>query len=237
MELRLFDLGGTLVDSAWSKKEALLRFAAAKGVVLAPAELRARLEHFPVARVRTSALMAWLKDNSNYEPAPDDRQRFLEIEQGLEMHLVPGVSVYLQALADQDIQCGLVTNAGTEWLSFTIERTPLGRFFDTSNIFGRQKHEPKKPDPTTYLRAIERYTPDVVVAYEDTPWGIEAARRAEVNIVIGLASSEHHSERLLLDAGADAVFRDYIQLPVHPWQGAMAGGHGRATGARSDTWS
>ncbi|MFH1463080.1 MAG: HAD family phosphatase [Pseudomonadota bacterium] len=224
MELRLFDLGGTLVDSVWSKREAFVRFARLKGVALPEEELRRRLAEFPVARVRTGALIAWLGELGAYQAAPGDRELFRDIEQSLQMHVVPGAIEYLGALREAGIQVGLVTNAGSAWLTNTVGRTPLGSFFCADNIFGREDTEPKKPAPTAYLKALARFRPDLCVAYEDTPRGIEAARAAQVDLILGMATSEHHDPGSLLEAGADAVFRDYREVPLHPWQGAGVDG-------------
>jgi beta-phosphoglucomutase-like phosphatase (HAD superfamily) len=111
---------------------------------------------------------------------------------------------------------GLVTNAGTSWLTNTLTNTPLGQFFGEDNIFGREEGEPKKPSPTAYMKAFARFRPSVCIAYEDTPRGVEAARAARADMVIGLASSEHHREDMLLDAGASVVYSDYRQIPVFP---------------------
>ncbi len=216
MDLRLFDLGGTLVDSAWSKKEAFVRFARTKGLDMPDDELRRRLAEFPVARVRTTALITWLGELGQYDPEPGDRVLFRDLEQSLEMRVVPGACEYLGALREHGIQVGLVTNAGTSWLTNTLTHTPLGNFFDEGNIFGREEGEPKKPAPTAYLKALRCFEPTVCVAYEDTPRGIQAAVAAGVDKVIGLASSEHHREDSLIEAGAAAVFPDYRNMPVHP---------------------
>jgi len=183
-------------------------------------EFRHLLETMPISRIRTQAMITWfytlVDSNSNIEVRPEDRNLFREIEKSLERRLIPGILDYLEKLNTESIPYAMVTNAKMEWIEVVLKGSDLRLFFNMDNIFCRKwDDEPKKPEPYNYLRAKHKYKPSICVSYEDTPVGIIAARSVKVHTIIGLATSDNHNPDLLLQSGADYIFKDYVHMPVH----------------------
>lgn len=77
-----------------------------------------------------------------------------------------------------------------------------------------------KPAPDLFLEAARRAgaEPDRTVVVEDSAAGVEAARRGEFRLVVGLSRERDPSR--LEEAGADLVVRDLTEIPI-------SFGHGR----------
>ncbi|MEM9538284.1 MAG: HAD family phosphatase [Cyanobacteria bacterium P01_E01_bin.42] len=106
-----------------------------------------------------------------------------------------GAIAFLQQLKEADIFLGMVTGAVRSDVDFVLERANMGEYF---NIFVTgDEINTSKPDPYGYLLAIERINrqfphldvkPENCLAIEDSPAGIEAAKRAKIQ-AIGIAHS------------------------------------------------
>jgi HAD superfamily hydrolase (TIGR01509 family) len=70
--------------------------------------------------------------------------------------------------------------------------------------------EASKPDPDLVHAAMEKVQADRAVLVGDTPWDVEAARRAGVETVTVVTGGFSRQE--LLDAGAVAVFESLVEL-------------------------
>jgi HAD superfamily hydrolase (TIGR01549 family) len=70
--------------------------------------------------------------------------------------------------------------------------------------------EQTKPEPDLVLAALEKLDTDEAVMVGDTPWDVEAARRAGVDTIA--VRTGGFSEQELSDAGAVAVFDSIVEL-------------------------
>jgi HAD superfamily hydrolase (TIGR01509 family) len=70
--------------------------------------------------------------------------------------------------------------------------------------------EQTKPEPDLVLAALEQLGTDEAVMVGDTPWDVEAARRAGVDTIA--VRTGGFSEQELRDAGAIAVFDSIVEL-------------------------
>lgn len=70
--------------------------------------------------------------------------------------------------------------------------------------------EATKPDPDLVQTALDKLSTDTAVMVGDTPWDVEAARRAGVETVAVLTGG--FAEQELLEAGAVAVFDSIVSL-------------------------
>lgn len=100
------------------------------------------------------------------------------------------------------------------------EVTPFLRKHDLSKLFPRERmvvyedvgQDHLKPEPLAYqipLRRIGESDAASFVAYEDTPVGIQAARRAGM-VVVAIATT--HSEEELTAANPDFLYEDHREL-------------------------
>jgi HAD superfamily hydrolase (TIGR01509 family) len=73
--------------------------------------------------------------------------------------------------------------------------------------------ESTKPEPDLVRAALDRVGTDDAVLVGDTPWDIEAARKAGLDTVCVITGG--YSEQELRDAGAAAVFESLTELRRH----------------------
>ena len=104
-----------------------------------------------------------------------------------ELPLSPHLPEFLSQLKEQDIVVGLVTGASKSEVEYILQKAELAQYVDI--IIAGDDLQPSKPEPEPYLLALERLNlnPSECLAIEDNPIGIEAAKRAQIQVV-GLAN-------------------------------------------------
>src|SRR3954451_19932372 len=127
-----------------------------------------------------------------------------ELEHGVEAML--GARELLERLRDQGLPLGLVSNSPLRFVRRSIELAGFEDFFDV--VLSAHEVAAPKPAPDPYLEACRRLGVEPgpeVVALEDSPTGVAAARAAGLT-VIGIPSIEgvaleqaHHLAESLLD--------------------------------------
>ncbi|MFN8217566.1 MAG: HAD family phosphatase [Solirubrobacterales bacterium] len=210
MELRLpaavvFDNDGLLLDteSVWTRAEADL--FARRGREFTAADKR--------ELVGTSAAIAARVLERRLD-APGEAERLIEelnalvvaeLEHGVETML--GARDLLERLRDRGTPIALVSNSPLVFVERSLELAGFATHFDA--VVSAHEVAAPKPAPDPYLEACRRLGvepgPDVV-ALEDSPPGVAAARAAGLT-VIGVPSIEgvvleeaHHLAASLLDA-------------------------------------
>jgi HAD superfamily hydrolase (TIGR01509 family) len=127
-----------------------------------------------------------------------------ELEHGVEAMV--GARELLERLRERGTPLGLVSNSPLRFVQRSIEIVGLGHHFDV--ILSAHEVAAPKPAPDPYLEACRRLGVEPgpsVVALEDSPTGVAAARAAGLT-VIGVPSVEgvaleeaHHLAATLLD--------------------------------------
>lgn len=102
---------------------------------------------------------------------------------------------FLTLLKQRNLRLGLVTGSLRSEVEFILKKAELKEYFDV--IVGGDDTRVSKPEPDGYLLAIERFNqldntlqlmPENCLVIEDTPAGIEAAKRAGIQVV-GIANT------------------------------------------------
>jgi len=131
-------------------------------------------------------------DNLLTKKAEMYRQR-LEAENQLPIY--PGIDQFIQELWSAGFILGLVTGARRQDVEYILERINIREAFAV--IVTSDDIQNSKPDPECYLTAVEQLNqhypdfnlmPQQCLAIEDTPSGIEAAKRAQMQVV-GVANT------------------------------------------------
>ncbi len=109
--------------------------------------------------------------------------------------IFPGVAELLERLQAAELQLAVVSGAlGTD-IEWVLDRSNLRKFF--SIVVSGDQIQTSKPDPEGYLLAIAHLNesfptldlkPSECLAIEDTPAGIQAAKRAGISVV-GVANT------------------------------------------------
>ncbi|MEM7594018.1 MAG: HAD family phosphatase [Cyanobacteria bacterium P01_A01_bin.83] len=106
-----------------------------------------------------------------------------KIEERVEIALPPHLTDFLIQLKDQNIAIGLVTGATRSEVEYLLEKLELAQYFDV--IVAGDDLESSKPEPEPYLLAAQQLNVETAecLAIEDNPVGIEAAKRAKIQVV------------------------------------------------------
>jgi HAD superfamily hydrolase (TIGR01509 family) len=127
-----------------------------------------------------------------------------ELEHGVEAMI--GARELLERLGERGVPLGLVSNSPLRFVRRSIELAGFARHFEV--ILSAHEVAAPKPAPDPYLEACRRLGVEAgpsVIALEDSPTGVAAARAAGLT-VIGIPSVEgvlldeaHHLAESLLD--------------------------------------
>jgi HAD superfamily hydrolase (TIGR01509 family) len=106
------------------------------------------------------------------------RARFAELMAS--QSLLPGVRDYISKAKELGLKLGLASNASRSWVIGYIASFEIGAYFDS--LVCADDVERTKPDPALYLVTLQALGVGAseTVAFEDSPNGILAAKRAGV---------------------------------------------------------
>ena len=106
-----------------------------------------------------------------------------KIEQLSELPIAADLIQFLTQLKEQNIAVGLVTGAARSEVEYILEKLELAPYFDP--IVAGDDLAQSKPEPEPYLLAVKKLDlkPSECLAIEDNPVGIEAAKRAKIQVV------------------------------------------------------
>ncbi|MGF1590603.1 MAG: HAD family hydrolase [Pleurocapsa sp.] len=100
-----------------------------------------------------------------------------------ELPLAPHLAEFLTQLKEQNLAVGLVTGASRSEVEYILDKATLAQYFDL--IIAGDDVAQSKPEPEAYLLAARNLNvdPGECLAIEDNPIGIEAAKRAKIQVV------------------------------------------------------
>jgi HAD superfamily hydrolase (TIGR01509 family) len=135
------------------------------------------------------------------------------IQPELAARLVPGVVHFLDR--HQNTLLGLATNAEPANVEFVLDSADIRKYF-SAVVDGHQVERPK-PYPDVYLKAASLLgvAPDRCVVFEDSPFGIQAARAAGMKVV-GLTTT---CAQL---ANVDLAVPDFLAPELETWLRSIA---------------
>ena len=123
------------------------------------------------------------------------KARAYEQERLLELPLYPGLEDLIFQLRSRSLKLAVVSGANRCEIEMVLNRADLAEYFTV--IVAGDDITTSKPEPDGYLLAVERLNqqypgfnlqPSECLAVEDTPSGIEAAKRAGMQVV-GVANT------------------------------------------------
>jgi HAD superfamily hydrolase (TIGR01509 family) len=122
----------------------------------------------------------------------------------------PGVEDYLKDARRLGLKVGLATSSSCDWVTGHLERLGLRQYFDC--IQAREDVELTKPDPELFRSAVEilEIKPEEAIAFEDSPNGILAAKRAGMHCVAVPSALTRHLDTSL----ADLEIGSLAQMPL-----------------------
>ncbi len=211
IEAVIFDLDGTLIDSAPDMRQALNRLLAREGRgPLSTAEVIAMIGEGS-ARLVERAFQA-----TGRAPAPADlpalTQGFLDFYQtgeDISTAVYPGVRQALRALSEAGLKLGLCTNKPQTPAQDLLLSLNLASFFPV--VVGGDPGRPRKPDPAPLLAVLEGLgvAPEHAVMVGDSANDINCARAAGLRSIAVTFGYVHGPPEEL---GADALIGHFEEL-------------------------
>ena len=105
------------------------------------------------------------------------RRQIMLIE---ELSILPGVEHYMSEARRLGLKVGLASNSSRRWVHEHLQRLGIYDQFDVMKC--KDEVSKPKPDPELYLAVLDELgiSAEQAVAFEDSPHGVQAARRAGI---------------------------------------------------------
>ena len=207
----VFDLDGTLADTAADIREALVRALENEG--LPPVDVKSvRLMIGGGPRLLVKRALHRLHVDTDVSLVDRLTTAFHTeyVRQGNQLSsLFDGVEATLRTLHSAGIRVGLCSNKPDDLCRMLVRSFALDEYFD--EILGSGGQLPKKPNPAPLLGVIERLgvTPGDTLYVGDSETDVVTARNAGVSVML----VEHgYTLRAASQLGADAVLNSVADL-------------------------
>jgi HAD superfamily hydrolase (TIGR01549 family) len=201
----LLDLDGTLVDTNYHHGIAWYRAFRAHGIVVPLWRI-----HRHVGMGGDQLVAALVGDACEAEKGDDLRRAHGEEYDRLvdEVSPLEGAHELLATLREQGHEIVLASSSQGKYLDRYLDLLDAHDLIDAATT--ADDVEASKPAPDLIQVAKEKARTRALGMVGDSPWDIEAARRAGLPCVALLTGG--YSERELLDAGAEIVFESLVEL-------------------------
>ncbi|MDH4077435.1 MAG: HAD family hydrolase [Acidimicrobiia bacterium] len=213
-EVVIFDCDGVLVDSEVIAIEVEAELLTAAGFALTVDDIADRF-----VGLSYRDMMAELASEFG-RPVPDELDGRIQSETLASfpdrLRAVVGVEALLEQM--QLARC-VASSSDLDRIRLSLAVTALDRFFEADDLFSAQMVDNGKPAPDLFLHAAAKLgvDPRSCLVIEDSPHGVQAARRAEMP-VIGFLGGGHARPSLhdrLVAAGADHIANHPQQILDH----------------------
>ena len=210
--LIIFDCDGVLVDSELIAARVLAAHFSAHGYPVTATECLNRFLGATIAGALGQVRAEGVDLPADFEETLRVRER-AAFDQTLKP--VPGID---RAIGHSHVGRRCVASSGPFGkIEANLKLTGLYRFFAPYIFSAQMVHRPKPaPDLFFFAARAMNVSPERCVVIEDSPKGVEAARRAGMR-VFGFTGAGHTSPAItaaLRTAGADRLFDDMTRLPA-----------------------
>ena len=205
----LFDVDGTLIDSNAAHAAAWAQALKEHGIDVSASDVR------PLVGMGGDKLLpalAHVEESSSRGVALTKRKKELFSEALPTLRPTRGARPLLELLRDREIALVVATSAGKHEMRALLQQGGVADLFSAHT--SKDDAEESKPDPDIVIAALERADaePASTVMVGDTPYDIEAARRAGV-AAIALRCGGYWSDADL--RGAIGIYDDPAALLAH----------------------
>ena len=205
----IFDMDGTLVDNMGVHNEAWVAWAAAEGLPYTANQVLERTHG--TLRDIMGRFFPEHSYEQNLERGARKEALYREMF-GQKLEAIEGLVPFLDVLRTQDKQIALATAGDRENVAFVLDGLHLRGYFDF--IVSGEEVAEGKPHPEVFEIALRGLglPPAECVIFEDSPAGVEAARRAGVAAVLIHAWSAPETFGIRTHLLAEAT--DYTELLI-----------------------
>lgn len=207
----VFDLDGTLADTAADIREALARALANEDLPpIDLASVRLMIGGGPGLLVRRALDRLGVADDDDRVARLTEGFHTEYIAQGNRLsELFPGVAPGLERMRSAGLKLGICSNKPDDLCRLLVDSFDLGDKVDA--VLGSGAGLPRKPDPAPLLYVIERLgaTPATTLYVGDSETDVKVARAAGVTVaLVSYGYTLRHASQL----GADGVVDSIIEL-------------------------
>jgi phosphoglycolate phosphatase-like HAD superfamily hydrolase len=185
----IFDLDGTLVDSATEIHEAAVATSKANGLNVPSLDYIRTMTGSPPRLF----FLDHGCEEANVDRLVADFRSHLAAHAGNPSCVFPGVMPLLQWLNQQAVRMSLATTKPTELATILLNRYGMAHFF--SHIQGTDPPQRHKPHPDILHACMALSDADNTAMVGDTIFDVEAAHNAGIDS-IGVSSGAHSPEQL-----------------------------------------
>ena len=212
----VFDLDGTLADTAADIREALVRALASEELPpVDTASVRLMIGGGPRLLVKRALHRLNVETNSRLVTRLTQVFHSEYMQQRNQLsRLFDGVETTLKTLHSTGVRIGLCSNKPDDLCHMLVQSFSIEHYFD--EVLGSGGSLPRKPDPAPLLQIIERLgvTPGDALYVGDSATDVATARNAGVSVML---VSYGYTLRPASQLGADAVIDSVAEL-VDPRQ-------------------
>lgn len=182
IEAAIFDMDGVIVDNRDAHLDAFVEFAKRYNTPLDPSDL------LPLFGSTNEVIMNKLFGRSDFtakqiEDLSQEKETIYRELYDPIMQPAEGLVDLLKSLKASGLKVAVGSSAPQVNVDFVLNRCGIAHYFDVTACGSEITHS--KPDPEVYLLAASKLgiDPSRCVVFEDAHVGIEAARRAGMNVV------------------------------------------------------
>ncbi len=153
----------------------------------------------PINRVKTKEKFTYV------------RNKLIELEP-----IRPGILDYIKKANSYHLKVGLASSSPRAWIDYHLNRLKISAYFGCIKTFNDVSKT--KPDPELYLKTLDcmNLKPNAVIALEDSPNGVAAAKKAGVFVAVFpnevTGNFDFDNADLLIDSIEDMPFDNLIKL-------------------------
>jgi len=198
----IFDFDGVIVDTEHKKFKDLKRIMKEKGI-----NVNSSLFKLFTGQKRGFFLKKYFPELTEYK-INQILIKLRELDNYIEsVELVKGIKKLLIFIKSKKIKTGIATGSLRDTVEKTLKKFKIDSFFDF--IVSGDEINISKPNPIILKYALKKYNIDnkKTIVIEDSPAGIEAAKRAEL-FTIGLGT--YFNKRELSES--DIFFRNHDEV-------------------------
>lgn len=182
-KLIIFDCDGTLVDTETLINKAFSDVMAEMGFMEFTTEYC--LENFTGLSYPT--VFEKLKESHPNLPFKEIEEKFIDHANEMipkELLSMPDAKELLESL--NDFRTCVASNGEPQVVRYSLETTNLLDFFDEDSIYTYQDVVKGKPEPYLFLHAAKRegFKPDQCLVIEDSIVGVQAAKAANMDVIV-----------------------------------------------------
>jgi len=205
----LFDMDGVIIDSDSLHDEAKRGAVDFCGIQIEESEWQ-KIRHYTSVQIYDWLVEQYPDIKIKKEEFIAEKSRIFSEIAPIKIQDIRGAFKFVRYLKSKNIKTALVTASRKDTLGIVYQKFKLDDYFDV--ILTREDVENVKPDPEAYLKAAKllEVRPEDCTVVEDAVLGVQSGKSAGCK-VIGRASAV--TQEVLTEAGADAVFVNYEELP------------------------